>query len=537
MAKNTPKNVVKYRRPHNINVGVVVFVIILLYIAINVYVYFAKEKIQFYEVTEGSIVKNRFCTGLILRDEEVGYAPESGNVILSVKDGTRASVGALLYSIDETGRLDQYLKDMEITGTMSGTDGAEQAAKLSQIRKSLTTYRYNYSDGEFMAVYNMKSNLEATMSAYTGSYLEGIIGTLEGQPGVSFARIYADRSGVVSHYIDGYEGMAATDVSAEDFDVMRHTGKSVPQGGRVEKGAPVYKFISSDAWSVVFPLTPEEIDLYGGGAVASGYGGYGDPSYPGARPSYQAGFILANSVGYATASAIGGAAGNTAGTLAAGAAAVNTAGTWSVGAVTVRFTRSDLELGADLSIYFGKDGNAYGKLDFSQYMMQFYLDRYVDFEIVTDRQSGLKIPIQSVTVCDFLLIPVDFLGKGGDTQDTGVYKETYTADGSSVEFVPVSESYMDSENVYIDPAENTKLSPGDYIVKPDSAARYQLGATASLKGVYNINKGYSQFRKIDILEQNDEFYTVQKNMRYGLSVYDHIVLDASLVDKEGMLVY
>ena len=51
-----------------------------------------------------------------------------------------------------------------------------------------------------------------------------------------------------------------------------------------------------------------------------------------------------------------------------------------------------------------------------------------------------------------------------------------------------------------------------------------------------INKGYTIFKQIDILDSNSEYYTVRKNMKYGLSVYDHIVLDASMVE-EGQLLY
>ena len=64
-----------------------------------------------------------------------------------------------------------------------------------------------------------------------------------------------------------------------------------------------------------------------------------------------------------------------------------------------------------------------------------------------------------------------------------------------------------------------------------------MGATASLQGVYNINRGYAVFKQIEILEENGEFYTIKENTSYGLNVYDHIVLDASAVDAEGALIY
>mgnify|MGYP000591570898 FL=1 len=59
---------------------------------------------------------------------------------------------------------------------------------------------------------------------------------------------------------------------------------------------------------------------------------------------------------------------------------------------------------------------------------------------------------------------------------------------------------------------------------------------ATLEGAYNINKGYAVFKQIEVLSTNGEYYTVKKNMDYGLSVYDHIVLDADTVT-EGQIIY
>ena len=92
------------------------------------------------------------------------------------------------------------------------------------------------------------------------------------------------------------------------------------------------------------------------------------------------------------------------------------------------------------------------------------------------------------------------------------------------------------DNYYIEMGGENGFNAGDYIVKPDSTDRYQIGASASLQGVYNINKGYAVFKQIDVLASNDEYYTIKKNMTYGLAVYDHIVLDASTVS-EGELIY
>lgn len=148
-------------------------------------------------------------------------------------------------------------------------------------------------------------------------------------------------------------------------------------------------------------------------------------------------------------------------------------------------------------------------------------------------------------------------------------KETYSEQGTLAVFVPAEIYYSTEEYYYIDIGGDTGLAPGDYLVKPvgeniaeeelspedegsteeetneaasraaraaEQGGRFQLGASASLQGVYNINKGYTVFKQIEILASNDEYYTVKTGMRYGLAVYDHIVLDASAVE-EGKLIY
>ena len=77
MAKKKNKKVVRYRRPLNINVGMIIFAIIFLYLIFSVYTYLKREKIQFYEVVDGGIVNNRTYNCLIIREEQVKTADRS----------------------------------------------------------------------------------------------------------------------------------------------------------------------------------------------------------------------------------------------------------------------------------------------------------------------------------------------------------------------------------------------------------------------------------------------------------------------------
>ncbi|MEQ2676576.1 HlyD family efflux transporter periplasmic adaptor subunit [Enterocloster citroniae] len=464
MAKKN-KKVVRYKRPLNINVGMIIFAIIFLYLVFSVYTYLKREKIQFYEVVDGGIVSNRMYTGLILREEQVRNADRSGYINYYLREGKRASVGSRIYSLDETGSLEELLKDNAEAGNSLSDDS------LSDLKKQLTSFVLSFRDQDFSSIYDARYSLEASVMEYSSFSALDQLDKLAQESGAVFEQVRTDVSGVVSYGFDNYETVTTADIGAASFNRDTYVKTLNKSGKLIDSGSPAYKIITSENWSIVFPLTEEDASLYSDKTT-----------------------------------------------------------------LRVIFRDYSMSTPASYSTFTGKDGASYGKLDFTKYMEQFISDRFIDFEIKTEQTDGLKIPASAVTEKSFYLIPIDYMTQGGDSSESGFNKEVYTENGSSVVFVPTTIYYSDDEFFYVDMNEEEGFKAGDYVVKPSSSERYQIGRTASLKGVYNINKGYTIFKQIDILDSNNEFYTIRRNMTYGLSVYDHIVLDASMVE-EGQLLY
>ena len=93
--------------------------------------------------------------------------------------------------------------------------------------------------------------------------------------------------------------------------------------------------------------------------------------------------------------------------------------------------------------------------------------------------------------------------------------------------------YEETETEYY--LDDTVLRSGSYLIKPDSTEKYAVSRMGSLIGVYNINKGYADFKQIIILENNEEYSIVKSNTTYGLNVYDYIVLDAETVEDNDFI--
>lgn len=50
-------------------------------------------------------------------------------------------------------------------------------------------------------------------------------------------------------------------------------------------------------------------------------------------------------------------------------------------------------------------------------------------------------------------------------------------------------------------------------------------------------KDITQFDPIEILGQKEDFYIISPDTDYGVSIYDHIVLNGGLVERENQVIY
>ncbi|ETO98397.1 HlyD family secretion protein [Lachnoanaerobaculum sp. MSX33] len=204
-------------------------------------------------------------------------------------------------------------------------------------------------------------------------------------------------------------------------------------------------------------------------------------------------------------------------------------------ALTVKFKSNGLTLTGDYSVVETKDGYSLGKLTFDKYMVQFISNRYAEFDIQSSVVNGLKIPSKCVLEKDFYTIPVEYMAKGGDGVSDGFYKQVDKDGTTSTVFVPEDIIKITDTNCYIS-TENKDIASGDKLIKPDSNEIFEVSNKEKLLGVYNINKGFTVFKNIDILGSNKEFYIVDKGTKYGLKVYDHILLNPDSF-KEGDFIY
>ena len=199
--------------------------------------------------------------------------------------------------------------------------------------------------------------------------------------------------------------------------------------------------------------------------------------------------------------------------------------------VKIRFCKDDFTTNASCSI-IKKENKYFLNIFLKKAMIRYANDRFIDIELVMGEKSGLKIPQSSITTKEFFTIPKEYFITGGDSSDLGLMKKHTTEDEDTVKFVTPTLYYETEDYYYVD---SEDVSEGDLILMPNSQNTYQIGTDkGSLIGVYNINKGYAVFKQINIIYENEEYAIIETKTAYGISLYDHIALDASEI-KENQL--
>ncbi len=200
--------------------------------------------------------------------------------------------------------------------------------------------------------------------------------------------------------------------------------------------------------------------------------------------------------------------------------------------IKIRFIKDNVETTANFAL-FTNDGQTYGKLSLDKYLIRYVTDRFLQIELITSNVSGLKIPVSAIVEKDFYTVPIDYLTTGGNTNNKGFIWEHYNSSNEIVrEFITPNIIATDEQYVYIDPE---SVNAGDILIKTDSNQKYNIGPKKSLQGAYCVNTGYTIFRRIEIVDQNKEYYIIKKGTYRGLSVYDHIILDSSKTVENQMI--
>ncbi|MCI7062128.1 MAG: hypothetical protein MR965_07985 [Lachnospiraceae bacterium] len=457
----------KRKKPKLTGFFLILFSIYILFQGISS---FTKNHVSIYEVTEKKIAEDNLVRGIIMRNEKLVKSDQSGYINYYVADGTKVGARTKIYSIDETGQIYNQLADSEteqITISQKNTN---------DIRSEIDAYRTSFDLAHFDETYNFKYNLENTVSELTNAQLlDNVTNILKKEGGDSSFRFgSAGESGIISYTSDGMEGLDMNDITAETFESTADEQKQLRQTKSVKAKTPIYRLVTNESWSVVFPLSKEQ--------------------FTNIQKEKN---------------------------------------------ITVTLKKIQARVNPQVTT-FTMDGGYYARIDLKRYMIQYINNRYIDLEIKMNDEAGLKIPKSSVLHKDFYKIPAEYIV---ESQEKGqvVEKVSYKKDGSP-QYDPVSTLILSFDDDTEDDTQKYCYIPADALPAGTEIASDMVGSDVirlsevqKIDGVYCCNKGYCEFRPVEILYQNSEYCIVSKDTNNGLSSYDHIVLDPKTIGEDDII--
>ncbi len=279
--------------------------------------------------------------------------------------------------------------------------------------------------------------------------------------------------GYVAYSTDGKEKLTEEELTPEIFKTSLYSMPKISNQSVVETGEALYRIVYGETWSICFPITDKQLVRLA------------------QKTDLQVRFLKDNTI--------------ESGTLT----------------------------------FFMNGEQRYARIRFDAGMYRFLDDRYVDIELFTNNETGLKIPVSSIVKKEFYAIPELFVS-GAVRGEALVKKESRNADGSKqIEYIDVTlyaettDPETETVEYYV---EKNLFEEGDILLSPDTDDKFTIGKTGSLEGVYCVNKGYAVFRKISIIDQNEEYCIVEPNTSYGVAQFDFIVQNGSSI-KESEIIY
>ncbi|GEM_PF-697202 len=475
--ENRPDNIIKNPRRVPVTFATAVFVVLLIYFVIQGIMALTRTRIQAYNIgaSKSDNVAGTF-TGMILRDETVVTADRDGCVNYYSVQGERLSRYSLVCTITSGNDMEERLHKLYYG---QGVLSSESRLKISEIIEAART---SYDPMEFSTASIAKANIKSTV--FNRLLKDGGEDFLSGISEGKYSALYSSESGFMIMAHDGYENADVGDLAVSDFELVSFKMYERTNGDQVSKGDFVYKIAADDTFRLVFPLSAEERSAFSGKKN-----------------------------------------------------------------LTVRMPDGNEIVGA-YTVETLSDGRDAGVLTFKKYGSNYVSERLVNFQILDKNVYGYKIPETAIVNKSFFVVDEKYITEGGARNQKGVLVKK--ADGS-VSFTTCTiytKSNIEGADFIIGDGVvylySDTLKAGDVLIadiKNEENGETEhlsmtLGVMASVEGVYQINNGYCIFKPIvRVANSLDTSYVIiSSRVRSGLTAYDRIVMDASIV-KENQIIF
>lgn len=347
---------------------------------------------------------------------------------------------------------------------------------LVRLKEDIRSFCKNYSDTNFSACYDLREEFLSDYLRYRDVSMLDALTKQTPEISGTIRTVYAEQSGTVTYFSDCYDGYTKEQLTGAEFLAENRT---VPERRKAVGisgiGSFAYKLVTSEKWQLIIQLNEDELKrLQKEGDIVTF-------RIPGDSKTYQKQYEL-----------------------------------------------------------FSAGGEHFIAVTMDRYGNDYLSERFVEVALSFATEKGLKIPRTAIVEKELYQIPERFVMAGGGKLDSlGISMEVYDEESGEIkpDYQELSPLFYENGYYYVAredfEAERYIHSAGEDTT-PERAMLYSF--ITKLEGVYNMNKGYAVFNRIERLTDLEDYILVKAGSSGGVSLYDHIVLDVSAVTKDVILI-
>ena len=450
----------------HINLGTLIFLIIVLYLMAYILSYIGNSKLAIYEVSASDIVDSIDGTGVALRKETLVNTTQSGYVNYYVQEGSMVNKNGIVYTVDTTGKVQQYLK-----GMLDKKNSVSQDEK-EQVVEKLKVFSEGYTDDNFSLLYETQNDISSTLLAYTDTILAQNKQELAQKYGQNaYITVAAAKEGIVSFLSDGLESLNQQTVTKDIF-VNKKKMQDLRSDKKQKAGTPVYRLVEGQDWQLMIPISKND--------------------YSRLKKREE-----------------------------------------DTQTIQVTFHKDNFTTSTKYHC-LKKDERYYVVLSFNNYIQRYLNQRYLYVSLTLSETEGLKIPSSSLVKKEVYKIPKSFLVNGGNSskkEQVNIMKTNKKGEKVLTQ-TSVDVYKTDEEYVYVS---SSNLTKGTVVSETNKEKIYTLKDTTQIQGVYIVNRGYTIFKQVAMVERNED-YCIVSAQNSGIELYDRIILNSDTV-KEDQVIY
>ncbi len=465
----------------HISFVVIAYVLLACYLLFIIINSLLKVNVNYVYAEEGSIHEEGEFKGVLLRNETVFYSDDTGPVRYYVPEGSKVRLDAYVCAVNQDSEMEALLQSQindHLTQLQNAVD--IQRDDYSRIQNKIRDYELDKEKYDMSYIYEARDTIESTLyeisqtvNVVDASLYERIqesIAANEAQMLTNGSYYKVQKSGVISYTFDGFE---AYNFENYTLDILHQSLKSTDliQKQSVQQGEPLYKIVDNYLYYIV-----SEIDAYAAKHLQ-------DRKY-----------------------------------------------------VTLYFPEKNQSIDVRKVEVRKVDNKYYATYEVDRYFDLFFNDRFIDYKMSYSDYGGIKIPNSAVTTKSLYEVPESAIQevKGNMIIQKVVYSNQ---DVTHEEIIPVQIKvyYIDGDTAYIRSMDEANpLASTDniqYVEDPTAAVSAKettvLGQPIDVEGVYVLNKGYTDFKRIETIYEAESFRIIKDNERYSVGLYDKIATDAS----------